>query len=100
MAMNVQEQQARFLTRRHFLRRCNSGLGLLALSSMLDLPALASDAGALPRANPLAPRPAPRGGKAKRIMYLDMSGDPPPPDLVDSTPKLHAATGTPCANEI
>src|SRR5947209_15422779 len=100
MAMNVQEQQARFLTRRHFLRRCNSGLGLLALSSMLDLPALASDAGAPPRAHPLAPPPAPRVGKAKRIIYLDMSGAPPQHDLFDYKPKLNQLNGTPCPKEI
>ena len=47
--MNLHDAQAQFITRRHFLRRCQVGLGSLALGSLmglvhageLDLPTLA-----------------------------------------------------------
>src|SRR3569623_2662132 len=65
------------ITRRHFLRDCGSGLGALALSQLM-----AGSAGAATTAgdavlNPLAPRRPPQFGKAKRVLFLHLSGGPP-----------------------
>jgi len=46
--------------------------------------------------NPLAPKPAPFAPKAKRVIYLHMSGSPPQHDLFDFKPKLIEMNGQPC----
>jgi hypothetical protein len=95
--MNAFEQQAQFITRRHFLRRCNSGLGLAAMASLLGKQVLAADPSGL---NPSAAKPSPLLGRAKRIIYLDLSGAPPQHDLFDYKPMLNKLNGTPCPQEI
>jgi hypothetical protein len=100
--MNLHEQHAQFTTRRHFLRRCNAGLGMFTMSSLLAKLALASDApGESPlKLNPMAPKAASLIGKAKRIIYLDLSGAPPQHDLFDYKPMLNKLNGTPCPQEV
>src|SRR5579884_115350 len=95
--MNAHEQHAQYLTRRHFLRRCDAGLGLLALSSMMEGAAFAPEPS---RQNPLAPKPSKLTAKAKRVIYLDMSGAPPQHDLFDWKPELKRLTGTPCPKDV
>ena len=72
--MNQYNAQAQFITRRHFLRRCQMGLGSLALGSLMNR------AGA---ANPLAMRIPRVAGKVKNVIYLHMAGSPPQLDLFD-----------------
>jgi hypothetical protein len=95
--MNFRHEHARFLTRRHFLKRCNLGLGSIALASMMGKDAFASASSMI---NPLAPKPAPLIAKAKRVIYLHMSGGPPQHDLFDYKPKLNQLNGTPCPREV
>lgn len=82
------------LTRRSFLQRCGLGLGGVALSRLL-----AGEALAVPRpqaaANPYAGLPAfpnfrPR---ARRVIYLFMSGGPSQMDLFDYKPELNRRHG-------
>jgi len=80
------------LARRTFLKRSTTGLGALALTSLLDPKLFGMEAGdgaevpgALQRLH-FAP-------KAKRIIYLFMSGAPSHLDLFDSKPKLIEMTG-------
>src|SRR5438046_2622905 len=85
-------------TRRHFLRTSSLGLGGLALSSLLgeasgDIPRAASNA------NPLAPRNPHFTPKAKRVIYLHMSGGPPHLDLLDYKPELVKWNEKPCPDE-
>jgi hypothetical protein len=72
------------ITRRHFLRDSQVGLGALALSllSRKDAPAQQ----AVP--NPLAPRRPHFAAKAKNVIYLHMAGSPPHLDLFDYKPEL------------
>ncbi|HUR52759.1 MAG TPA: DUF1501 domain-containing protein [Gemmataceae bacterium] len=74
------------LTRRNFLRS-SLGLGGLALS---ELAGRASDA------DPLAPRLPHFAPKAKRVIYLHMSGAPPHLDLLDYKPELVKRDGQAC----
>ncbi|MEA3208720.1 MAG: hypothetical protein QOE70_1777 [Chthoniobacter sp.] len=82
-------EQQLALTRRTFLQRAASGIGLAALGSLLGTNAL----GIAPQA--AAPGPGLAGfpnfaPKAKRIIYLFQSGAPSQMDLFDPKPQMEA----------
>src|SRR4051812_24705886 len=92
--MFFQNDVSKILTRRAFLRRSTTGLGALALASLLDknLFARSQSTPVFPSkgvVNPLHFAPT-----AKRIIYLFMSGAPSHIDLFDPKPKLKELTGT------
>lgn len=74
-------------TRRHFLQAGSLGLGALALSGL-------SASGSSKKAD-LPHFPA----KAKRVIYLHMSGAPPHLDLFDYKPELVKRSGDDCPDE-
>ncbi|HYE18734.1 MAG TPA: DUF1501 domain-containing protein [Tepidisphaeraceae bacterium] len=80
-------------SRRTFLRNAGCGFGMVALTSMLQSDSLLA-AGAAP-VNPLAPRPAHFAAKAKRVIFLFMSGGPSHVDLFDPKPDLIKLAGQP-----
>jgi len=96
-------------TRRHFLFQSTAGLGGIALGSLLaqeqargseDRPSGGDVAAPRPLApRPLAPRPAPLKARAKRVIYLHMTGSPPNLDLFDYKPELVRLNGTDCPSE-
>jgi hypothetical protein len=104
--MNLHQQQAQLVTRRHFFRRCNTGIGAIALASLMGKGAFGLPTGepapggppasAHPVGNPLAAKAAHFAPKAKRVIYLHMSGSPPQHDLFDYKPKLIEMNGQPC----
>lgn len=71
-------------TRRSFFRRTSAGLGSAALASLLSPALFAAPSGA-PSGPAVLPHFAP---KAKRVIYLFMSGGPSHIDLFDPKPKL------------
>jgi len=75
------------VTRRHFLSRLGQGIGSAALASLLNRDAFGAVADA---AIPPFPNFAP---KAKRVIYLFMSGGPSHLDLFDYKPKLREMHG-------
>lgn len=83
---------AKILNRRTFLARATTSLGSVALASLLNPKlfgaglAQVKPAGALPGLH-FAP-------KAKRVIYLFMSGAPSHIDLFDHKPRLQQLTGT------
>lgn len=87
--MDPLREQQRLLTRRHFFGKTATGIGTAALASTLNPDLFAGttggsaggDAGLLG-----APHFAPR---AKRVIYLFMSGAPSQMDLYDYKPKMH-----------
>ena len=81
-------------TRRHFLSAGSLGLGAAALASF------AGSAPAAAVSNPLAPRPPHVPAKAKRVIYLHMSGAPPHLDLFDYKPELVKRTGQDCPDAV
>ena len=102
--MNLHHEYSKFITRRHFLRRCQMGLGSAALAGLLGKDLLANVAGAAGTqsaavTHPLAPKPPMFAPKAKSIIYLHMSGGPPQHDMFDFKPKLVQLNGTPCPKE-
>ncbi|MFN7842053.1 MAG: DUF1501 domain-containing protein [Pirellula sp.] len=80
--MNPQNNHLLNLTRRYFLGMASGGLGALALQGM------GSSLGAGFGNNPLAPRDAHFPARAKRVIYLHMTGSPPNLDMFDYKPKL------------
>jgi hypothetical protein len=80
--MNPSRELALALTRRHFFGRAATGVGGVALASLLNDKLFAADTtlGALPKLH-FAP-------KAKRVISLFMSGGPSHIDLFDYKPKL------------
>jgi hypothetical protein len=91
--MSPHLQRIQGQTRRHFLAQAGSfSLGAIALGSM-------SSQGAAATADPLAAA-APRfAARAKRVIYLHMSGGPPNLDLFDYKPELVKHDGQPCPKE-
>ena len=74
-------------TRRHFLTDASLGLGAAALATV---------SGAAVPVNPLAPKAPHFPAKAKRVIYLHMSGGPPHLDLLDYKPDLVRHDGENC----
>ncbi|KAA5546885.1 DUF1501 domain-containing protein [Roseiconus nitratireducens] len=74
-------------TRRHFLQQSTAGIGAAALASLLADDAPAADP---PRSatDPLAARQPHFAPRAKRVIYLHMTGSPPNLDLFDYKPEL------------
>src|SRR5437016_4948138 len=84
-----------FPSRRAFLRRAGNGMGLLALSTLLDQTAFAgpSVASTTAAVNPLAPRPSHFPAKAKSVIWLFMNGGPSHVDTWDYKPELEKRDG-------
>jgi hypothetical protein len=85
LTQEIQQAQARLLTRRWFLRDCGIGLAGIAANSLL-----ASEANATtPRPeNPLAPRKPHHLAKAKRVIFIFQAGAPSHLELFDNKPQL------------
>ena len=93
--MNPLLEKIQLGTRRHFLKHSTAGLGGIALNSLL-----AQDSfGANNTPNPLAPKQGHFPGKAKRVIYLHMTGSPPNLDLFDYKPKLIEHSEQDCPDE-
>lgn len=80
-------------TRRHFLGAGSLGLGAVA-AGLLNGPISAAPE-VKPADNPLSPKKPHFAAKAKRVIYLHMSGAPPHLDLFDYKPELVKRTGEP-----
>lgn len=81
-------------TRRRFLQQCGTGMGALALGSLLNDRLLAADSGVPTLGKPhFAP-------KAKNIIYLFQSGGPSHLDLFDPKPELTKRNGQKVPEEL
>jgi hypothetical protein len=94
--MNLAFQRALTITRRHFLRDCQVGIGGIALSLLMNEQAHSAERSA---AEPLAPRPPHYRAKVKNVIYLHMAGSPPHLDLFDYKPELVRRNGQDCPQE-
>ncbi|QDV68509.1 hypothetical protein Poly24_22180 [Rosistilla carotiformis] len=78
--MDPRIEYAAFSTRRHFLQQSTAGVGAMALASLMAGDASGND--------PLAAAKPHFPAKAKRVIYLHMTGSPPNLDLFDYKPEL------------
>ena len=85
--MNLEREYQALLTRRQFFGRTTAGIGSLALASLLNERLFAAGADVTSKTHGMLPELhfAP---KAKRVIYLFMSGGPSHIDLFDYKPKL------------
>lgn len=93
----------RFQTRRHFLKDSITGLGVMALGSLIGGCGLseskenaAAALNAFDSANPLSPKPPMFPGRAKSVIYLHMAGAPSQLELFDYKPELIKLNGKEC----
>lgn len=94
--MNPFLEQLQLNTRRHFLKNCGVGLGTAALSHLLT----GNHANALEEPqNPLLPRQPHFSPKAKRVIYLHLTGSPPNLEMFDHKPELVKRDGQECPDE-
>src|SRR5262249_27378054 len=84
--MNLDREYRLLLTRRQLFRRAPAGIGTVAVASLLNERLFAAGSGTSSGTH-FAP-------KAKRIIYLFMSGGPSHIDLFDYKPKLKDYHGT------
>lgn len=91
--MNPILENIQAATRRHFLKQTFAGIGGLALGSLVN------PAGATPSVDPMAPKKPHFPAKAKRVIYLHLTGSPPNLDLYDYKPELIKRDGQECPAE-
>ena len=86
-------------TRRHFLGRTGIGLGAIAMSQLSQQPAVRAGDAVIPPMTPLAERSPHFQPRAKRVIYLHLTGSPPNLDLYDYKPELIKRNGEDCPDE-
>ncbi len=80
-------------TRRRMLRQTAAGFGSLALSALLADESKAADARKAGPQDALSPRPPHFPARAKRVIFLFMTGGPSQVDTFDPKPKLQRDDG-------
>ena len=95
--MNIHEQQLQHQTRRHFLADSGICVGGIALGQLLSDGASGADL--VPPPNPLLPKKPHFDAKAKRVIYIHLTGSPPHLDLWDYKPELVRRNGEDCPDE-
>ena len=83
-------------SRRTLLRSAGCGFGAIALAAILRDEGLLADE---PATDPLAPKEPHFKPKAKRVIFLFMSGGPSHVDTFDPKPELHATARPAAAGE-
>jgi hypothetical protein len=96
--MNPELERLQFHTRRHFLRHSTAGIGGIALNALMAND-LARGASPSSLGDPLALKQPHFAGKAKRVIYLHMTGSPPNLDMFDYKPELMKYNGKECPDE-
>lgn len=95
--MNARQSFLEHATRRHFLSASGVGIGALALSSLTGGNARADIA--IDAMHPLAERTPHFEPKAKRVIYLHLTGSPPNLDIYDYKPELVKRDGQDCPDQ-
>jgi hypothetical protein len=95
----LRHRELQYLTRRHFLSKCSTGLGAMWLASATGKAWGSSAVLAKDPANPLAASAPSLPAKAKRVIYLHMAGAPSQHELFDYKPELAKLDGKDCPKE-
>lgn len=99
--MNDFQNHLRKITRRHLFQQVGTGIGALALTTLLQQSGFADDivriAGAAD--NPLASKQPHFPARAKNVIYIHLVGAPSHLDLFDYKPELQKRNGELCPDE-
>src|SRR4051794_20844406 len=94
--MMDREQFLKIQTRRGFFEKCAGGIGVAALSQLMQQ----EGRGAGTDADPLAPKKPHFAPKAKNVIFMFMEGGPSQLDLFDPKPELARWNGKPLPAEM
>ena len=94
------EQFRKIQSRRKFFQECAGGIGMIALSQLLEREGLGAPPAAAPATNPLAPKKPHFAPKAKNVIFMFMEGGPSQIDLFDPKPELQKWQGKPLPAEM
>lgn len=94
--MNPRLEQIQLATRRYFLRQSALSLGSIGLAACRGEASASAASASGPSADPLAARQPHFPARARRIIYLHMTGSPPNLDLFDYKPELVRRDGQDC----
>ena len=94
--IEAQHAELSFQTRRHFLKQCRTGMGMMALGSFLDSCNLFSENDNPLASNPLMAKAPHFAGKAKSVIFLHMAGAPSQLEMFDYKPELQKMDGMDC----
>ena len=88
----ARQSSLEFITRRHFLKECRTGMGLMALGSLIGgcdwLGSKDTVSGnQFDPSHPLLPRTPHFPARAKSVIYLHMAGAPSQLELFDYKPE-------------
>src|SRR2546425_8198431 len=98
MSMNPLDlENLKLVTRRKFFQQCGTGMGAIALASLLNENLFAANSKGSGVAAPVGPHFKP---KAKNIIYLFQSGGPSHLDLFDYKPELIKRSGEKTPEEL
>lgn len=92
----VSEANLQAIKRRHFLKQCTTGIGMMALGSLTSCFNTTKDSLI---DNPLLPKLPHFAPKAKSVIYLHMAGSPSQLELFDYKPALEKWHGKECPEE-
>ena len=97
----ARQSSLEYITRRHFLKECRTGMGLMALGSLIGgcdwLGSKDTVSGnQFDPAHPLLPRTPHFPARAKSVIYLHMAGAPSQLELFDYKPELMKLNGEDC----
>ncbi len=91
MSHQLSQQLLKHTTRRHFFADCGTGVGSIALASLLNQPPV--QAAAKSQTTPFAPREGHFPARAKNVIFLFQAGGPSHLELFDLKPKLQELSG-------
>lgn len=105
LVQDIKYRALQFNTRRHFLRTCTTGMGAMALGSLLNNCSEAQAQKVLTQQmkkpdNPLDIIQSHFAPKAKRVIYLHMAGSPSQLELFDYKPELAKYDGKDCPQDL
>ena len=100
LLQELQEAHLKQVTRRHFLRDCTTGMGAIALGSLIGCNSFTHKEAAAAKLpgliDPMAQKSSHFAARAKRIIYLHMAGAPSQLELFDYKPELMKLDGKDC----
>ncbi len=92
---DLENRAKEYLTRRHFIKECSTGMGMMALGSLLN----SCSTGSKPQVETDPLKISKLLPKAKHVIYIHKAGSPSQLELFDYKPELVKWNGRDCPEE-